>query len=84
MAIARKVASNRSYSTMHHASYTAVSSPLDTQRYYQVSGIYPRYEVTVNWDESTRQVLWGKKALTAFEVAMRIEGYKRHKPVEYR
>ena len=35
------------------------------------------------WDEATRQVLWGKKALKAFEVAMRIEGYKKHGRTTY-
>lgn len=54
------------------------------QRYYNVSGFWPRYEVMVMWDEATRQILWGKKALTAFEVSMRMEGYIRHKLPEYK
>ena len=74
MALAFKVAGNRSYHS-GNPTYGGQSSP---QRYYQVSGVWPRHEVMAMWDESTRKVLWGNKALKAFEVAMRIEGYKRY------
>ena len=72
MALAFKVAGN----SYHRVGTT--QSKRTPQRYYQVSGVWPRYEVTVMWDEATRKTLWGTKALKAFEVAMRIEGYKRH------
>ena len=83
MALAFKVAGNsyvRNGGKYTSSTGTAKQSP---QRYYSVSGIWPRYEVMVNWEEGTRQILWGKKALTAFEVTMRIEGYRRHKPTYY-
>ena len=79
-----KVASsNGSYTSAKHSSYTTTAKR-SPQRYYTVSGIWPRYEVVVNWDEETRQVLWGSKAFKAFEVAMRIEGYVRHRPKVYK
>ena len=69
-----KVAGSRSYH-----SGNPIYGGLPPQRYYQVSGVWPRYEVQLMWDEATRQVLWGRRALKAFEVTMRIEGYKRFK-----
>jgi hypothetical protein len=78
MAVAFKVADSSTRFTRYTSSSTTTKRYLE--RYYQVFGVWPRYEVTVQWDESTRQVLWGSKALKAFEVAMRMEGYKRHRP----
>ena len=42
-------------------------------------GFWPRYEVMVMWKEETRAVIWGRKALRAWEVSMRMEGYKKWK-----
>ena len=72
MTVAFKVAGN--------SSGIGIYAPIgkEPQRYYQVSGIWPRYEITIDWDEATRKTLWGRRALKAFEVTMRMEGYKRH------
>lgn len=75
MAVAFKVANSSGSYVSGKPTYGGKATP---QRYYQVSGVWPRYEVTVMWDENTRKTLWGKKALKAFEVTMRMEGYKRH------
>lgn len=76
MAVAFKVAGNRTY----HASYTHITSTEPLEKRYQVMGFWPRYEVTVMWNDETRQVIWGRKALKAWEVAMRMDGYQRYKP----
>lgn len=78
MGMAFKVAGNSYVRNGGKYTSSTTTSKRYLERYYQVSGFWPRYEVTVQWDENTRQTLWGKKALKAFEVAMRIEGYKRH------
>lgn len=83
MGMAFKVAGNSYVRNGGKYTSSTTTAKRDPQRYYQVSGIWPRYEVTVMWDEGTRQVLWGTKALKAFEVAMRIEGYKRHGRTTY-
>ena len=80
MALAFKVAnSSGSYSSSKHTSSTGTAQR-SPQRYYSVMGFWPRYEVTVMWNDETRQVIWGRKALKAWEVAMRMDGYQRYKP----
>lgn len=76
MAVAFKVAGNRTY---HKGPYTSSSSTATPQPTYSVNGFWPRYEVMVMWNDETRKVIWGRKALKAWEVAMRMEGYKRWK-----
>lgn len=78
MAIAKKVASySGSYSRSRP--YSSVSSTAPIEKRYQVMGFWPRYEVMVMWKEETRAVIWGRKALRAWEVSMRMEGYKKWK-----
>jgi len=76
MAVAFKVAGNRTY---HKGPYTTNTSTAPVEKKYQVMGVWPRYEVMVMWEDTTRQVLWGRKALKAWEVSMRMEGYKKWK-----
>lgn len=54
------------------------------EKRYQVMGFWPRYEVMVMWKDETRQVIWGRKKLKAWEVAMRMDGCKRYKPKSWK
>lgn len=77
MAIAYKVAGN---STAGKQPGGPTLGPLE-KRYF-IHGFWPRYVVGIlgdsDFDGTT--VIWGRRNLRVFEVAMRIEGYKRYKP----
>lgn len=74
MAVAYKVAGNRTY---HSANHGTPSAPLEKR--YVVRGFWPKYEVGI-YGEPERTVIWGRKALKVFEIAMRLEGIKKYRP----
>lgn len=73
MAVAFKVADS---SGRYSSSKQNKLAPLD--KYYVVLGFWPKYEVG-EFASPERTVIWGRKALKAWEVSMRMEGYKKWK-----
>lgn len=78
MAVAYKVAGNRTYHSTPHG--WASLEPL--QKFYMVRGVWPRYKVGVIGDADFDgwTICWGKRKLQAHLVSLRILGFKPHSP----
>lgn len=79
MGMAFKVAGNSYIRNGGKYTSSTTTAKQDPQRYYQVSGIWPRYEVMILGHDETRQIIWGERKLKAHLVSLRMQGYIDHK-----